>query len=163
MIMQIKEFSSYEFFENGSVYSYKTSRFLKPTYDLYGYLKISCIRDDGKRVTNGLHNWICRAFHGDPPGEKYEACHIDENKCNCCADNLIWETHINNINYGSRTIRSALSHRKPIQQFTLSGILIDSYKSVKEASEKTHISYDGIIKAVNGKTKTSGGFIWRYQ
>ena len=159
---QIKNYSGYEFFEDGRVYSYKVKRFLKPSLNKDGYLQLDCIDDNGNRKRHTLNNWICRAFHGDPPFEGAESLHLDENPLNCHSNNLIWGNHKENINYGSRTTKNAISHYKQVQQYDLKNTLLNTYTSIKEASKATKISYTGIIKAAQGKIQTSGNYIWRY-
>ena len=160
--MQIINFSGYEFYEDGSIYSYKSNSFLKPRLGKDGYLNVSCIDDDGNKKTHSLNNWICRAFHGDPPFEHADAMHIDENRFNCSADNLRWASHKENINYGKRSMLNAQAHYKRIGQYDLNNNLIQIFDSIKEASEYTSVSYTGIIKCAKGKIHTSGNYIWHY-
>lgn len=160
--MQISNYSGYEFFEDGKVFSYKVNKYLKPRLGRDGYLNLSCVDDNGNKVTHNLNNWICRAFLGEPLDNSYDAMHIDENKLNCHINNLIWAKHKENINYGHRTQRNAQSHYKKIAQYTIDNTLICIYNSVKEASINTHTSYTGIIKCAKNKIKTSNNFIWKY-
>ena len=51
---------------------------------------------------------------------------------------------------------------KQVSQFSLNGILIDTYITGKEASEKTGVSRSGICNCCKGKIKQAGGFIWKY-
>lgn len=50
---------------------------------------------------------------------------------------------------------------KKILQLTKEGICINTYYSVKEASASTKIGRTAISLCIAGKTKTSGGFIWK--
>lgn len=127
-----------------------------------GYLHLDLIDDDGNRKRHSLNNWICRAFYGNPPFEGAEAMHLDENPLNCHYKNLKWGTHQENINYGSRTIKNAINHQKSIAQYDCNNNFLNIFSSIKEASEKTNTSYEGIIKCAKGRIKTSGGYIWRY-
>ena len=51
---------------------------------------------------------------------------------------------------------------KGVLQFSLEEELIQSFPSVKEASLCTGIAEASLYKCLNGKHKTSGGFIWKY-
>jgi len=52
---------------------------------------------------------------------------------------------------------------KPVEQWSLDGMtIINTFKSAKEASEKTITSMEGIGKCARNKQKSSGGFIWKY-
>lgn len=48
----------------------------------------------------------------------------------------------------------------PISQYDLNGKLINKYLTLKDASNATGINMIAISKNINGKSKTSGGFIW---
>lgn len=160
--MQIEGYSDYEFYEDGTIYSYKSDRWIVPALDSHGYLKTTLIDDNGNRKTHSLNNWICRAFHGDPPFVGAEAMHLNENRFDCSAENLKWGSHIENINYGSRTEKNAQAHNKQICQYDKEGNLIATFSSIKEASIITNTSYTGIIKCAKGVIKSSGGYIWHY-
>ena len=51
---------------------------------------------------------------------------------------------------------------KKVMQYSLEGIFIVEYNSIQEASELTGIKHDNISKCCRGKTKTSGGYQWKY-
>jgi hypothetical protein len=55
------------------------------------------------------------------------------------------------------------SNRKPILQYDLNGVFIERYGSVKEASQTTKINRDSIENCGRGYSKSSGGFIWKYE
>ena len=160
--MQIQNYSGYEFYEDGKVFSYKVNKFLKPSLNKDGYLQLDCIDDNGYRKRHTLNHWICLAFYGQPPFKNAEAMHLDENPLNCHYKNLKWGSHKENINYGLRTEKNAISHYKSIAQYDCNNNLLNIFSSIKEASKKTNVSYTGIIKAAKGKIKTSGGYIWHY-
>jgi group I intron endonuclease len=51
----------------------------------------------------------------------------------------------------------------PIQQFTKEGEFIRNWKSTKEASKVLNIKATNVTTCLKGKTKTCGGFVWRYK
>ena len=42
------------------------------------------------------------------------------------------------------------------------GILIERYSSITEAAKSVGILHSSISSCCNGKTKTSGGYVWRF-
>lgn len=51
----------------------------------------------------------------------------------------------------------------PVLKFSINNELLDEYPSIKTASEHNKISWDVISYNLKGKTKTAGGFIWKYK
>lgn len=82
--------------------------------------------------------------------------------------NLEWCTCKYNINHGTGHRKSSITHMlngckgRPISRYNLNGNLLESFKSIAEASGTTGIGRAAIQLAVSGKTKVSGGFIWKY-
>lgn len=52
---------------------------------------------------------------------------------------------------------------KMVIQFTLKGEFIKTYPSASEAGRQTGIKTSNICDCCNGKYKTAGGFIWKYE
>ena len=52
---------------------------------------------------------------------------------------------------------------KRVNQYSLSGVLLNTYNNSHEAERQTGISNKNIHNALNHKQKTAGGFQWRYE
>ena len=59
----------------------------------------------------------------------------------------------NNLSFKDLTVE--------VSQYTLDGIFINKYNSIKQAEIETCVSAKTISKVINYKQKTSGGFIWK--
>lgn len=70
------------------------SRKLARTFSRKGYPQVSLHRDGVSR-TFEVHRLVCRVFHGEP-ASGMEAAHLDGDKTNPSADNLIWATRREN-------------------------------------------------------------------
>jgi len=53
--------------------------------------------------------------------------------------------------------------RKPIDQFNIQGEFIASFSGAVEAEKITGVKFDNISMCLRGKSKSAGGFIWRYK
>ena len=53
-----------------------------------------------------------------------------------------------------------LYQEKPIYQYSLDGVYINSFKSIKEASLKTGIARSSINRFLEGKYKKGGNYLW---
>lgn len=60
---------------------------------------------------------------------------------------------------GKFTLYTSL--KKEICQYTLEGIFIRTWDSIKEASDMLQLNYSAIQGNISGKTKSSGGFQWK--
>jgi hypothetical protein len=54
-------------------------------------------------------------------------------------------------------------HYKPVLQYTKCGIFIKEWSSIKEASEILNIGPRSISPCCRNKTKSAGGFIWKFK
>lgn len=130
-------------------------KILKQSLDGCGY----CIVNVGK--TNTVHTLVYEAFVGTIP-KGYTVNHIDENKQNNCVLNLNLMTRGENDNWGSRNERIAKSLSKPVAQYTKDGIFIREFESATVASKLTGADRVTICNCCNNKSKTAGGYIWKF-
>lgn len=68
--------------------------------------------------------------------------------------------------YGWQISKEQIENRRDtdyiIHKFSLEGKLLNSFNNLSEASRDCGVKKDTIMKCVNGKQITSGGFIWCY-
>lgn len=108
-----------------------------------------------------VHRLVAMAFvQGYKAGT--EVNHIDEDVTNNRADNLEWITQIENLRYGTRGQRVNKNRFKSVQQYDTEGHLIATFKSMNDAERETGIYRNSIKLCCQGKTKTAGGYRWRY-
>ena len=69
------------------------------------------------------------------------------------------------IGGGSEAAKEALKEKLsiPILQFSKDGTLVKEWQSAMEAQRQLGISCSGICKCCKGKSKSAGGFIWKYK
>ena len=147
----------YEVSNEGRVRNKITGKIKKPAKDKDGYLRVSLYNKEVKG-TYGVHRLVAKSFIPNPNNYP-QINHIDENKSNNSADNLEWCDCQYNIRY------SAYKKNKPVNQYALDGRLLNTYESIKEASEKTGIDNGDISNCCLGKPhhKTAGGYIWKHE
>ena len=148
---QWKDIADYEVSDLGRVRNKKTKRILRLGKDSGGYVQVN-LYNDGERKSIKIHRLVASTFIPNPLNLP-QINHIDENKTNNNVENLEWCSAQYNIDY---------SQSKPVNQYSLDGIYIATYKSIKEASKQTGINQGDISCCCRGKYKTSGGFIWKY-
>lgn len=161
----IDGFEDYMVSSDGKVFSlnYRHTRKmkeLKSTPNKKGYLVVNLCAN-GQMVQKLVHRLVAEAFIANPDNLP-EVNHKDEVKTNNCVENLEWCTGVYNINYGTRSERSAKARTN---HKTLSTPVVcletgEVYPSVHEAERQTGVDQSYISKCLNGKYKTTGGFHW---
>ena len=127
------------------------------------------IQSNGKRIRRRVHKLVAEAFIPNPHN-KTCVNHIDGNKLNNTVSNLEWATHTDNAIHAYQTGLRTPSNKKRVQQYTVEGIFIAEYNSLREAADALGIKWEGISAVVRqaptrngeGVRKIAGGFTWRY-
>lgn len=161
----IDDFPDYGITENGDVYRLNTMHKLKQV-KRWGYSEVHLFKN-GKGKNVKVHRLVAKAFIPNP----YELpCvnHKDENRSNNNVENLEWCSYKYNNYYGnSKPVNNlklgAIKNSKKVQQFSLQGVLISEYNSVREAMRKTGFNQTNIGKCCNGVYKQAYGFYWKYK
>ena len=138
----------------GKVWSYKRKKFLEPTANGDGYLRVKLCRD-GQKKWYRVHRLVAEAYIPNPDNLP-QINHKDENKANNCLQNLEWCDAKYNTNYGTRNEK----FKKPILQYDLNGNFIKEWPSATDVGKEAN---DNICKCLKGKTKTAYGFVWKYK
>ena len=98
---KFRDYSKYEVYEDGRIWSYSHKKFLKPSTMKNGY-QIVCLSDnEGNRKMYYLHRVVWEAVTGEPIPENLEINHRSEDKTENFFENLELISHRQNINYGS--------------------------------------------------------------
>jgi group I intron endonuclease len=74
---------------------------------------------------------------------------------------ITWGDKISKSNVG--VSRNKGKNQKPVLQFTLDGILINTFNSISEASQNTNINFNIISNNLLGYSKTGKNYVWKYK
>lgn len=143
----------------GNSMQQRKGRILRPNQDRYGYLKI-VLQKNGQKKTKMVHRLVANAFILNPHNYS-QINHKDENKTNNKTENLEWCTAKYNLNYGTRTKRTAAKRSKPILQMTPDGQLIEYWPSARVAGQYGFSSSD-IAAVCRGRLHIYKGCLWVY-
>ena len=125
------------------------------------YLSV-CLHKNGVLKYKRVHRLVAEAFIPNPQNLE-QINHKDENKLNNCADNLEWCSCKYNQNYGTRKEKREHSQVKEIQKIDPNtNKVLETYFSLMNAAKMNGLSFRAISRCATGKSKTSGGFIWKY-
>jgi hypothetical protein len=137
----------------------KKGKLMRPILSLGGYLKINLyIR--GKMKTKLIHRLVAINFIRNKSNKK-EVNHKDGNKRNNHIDNLEWVTAKENTTHAVKI--GLFNNTKAVKMFSKSGVLLGVYDSLIEAEKITGVRRNGISEVLNGRQKTSGGYLWKYK
>lgn len=131
--------------------------------NIYGYPQVNLYKN-GKAYLRRVHRLVAIAFIPNPDNLPM-INHKDENPCNNVVDNLEWCDAKYNVNYGGGNEKRALSHSKPVLQYSLTGQLIKEWHSATEAARELGFPQSGINWCCLRKPKHNSckGYIWRFK
>ena len=121
------------------------------------------VRVSGKKVMLAVHRVEYEAFYGPIP-DGMQVNHIDEDKTNNNLDNLELTTPKGNINWGTCISRRSTHKKVPIEQYDISGKVINVWMSQEDAADSLKVhSPSHINECLKGKRTKAHGFMWRYK
>ena len=175
-----RNYSNYEVFEDGRIYSYKKKRFLKPSTLKNGYQVVLLYDNEGKRKLYYLHRVVFEAVTGSPIPEGMQINHRSEVKTENMVTNLELVSPKQNCNFGTRNSRIANNTNrskaiskalkgiipkanppKQVGAFNNNGELVMTFTSTNEAGRQG-FNQGSVSSCCNGKRKTHKGFSWKY-
>ena len=123
-----------------------------------GYSEL-VLSDKGVRTSKLVQRLVAEAFIENPEN-KPEVNHIDENKGNNSVENLEWNTHEENMNHGTRNIRSANKQSMAVIGIDECGNIREIHSSMQSAERISGYGHSSISDCTNGKMKTYKGLEW---
>jgi hypothetical protein len=164
---RVKSLDRYITYSNGNVIFTK-GKIINGFKKDNGYWSIDLYKNGTKKKFH-KHRLVAMEFIPNPEN-KPEVNHKDENRSNNCVDNLNWCTSKENKHYGSLPERrkeiakiTAAKLSKPVDQYSLDGKYITTFKSSSEVERTLGIPATSIIRNCKCvKTKTCAGYIWKY-
>ena len=127
-----------------------------------GYLLVTLCKNKKKKKIS-IHRLVAETFLDNPCGYP-QINHKDEDKTNNYIENLEWCDAKYNNNYGTkieRQLKLQVNHPKKSKEVICleTGVI---YPSSMEAERQLNIRHSQIIKCCLNKSKTAGGFTWKY-
>ena len=164
--MKFRDYTKYEVYEDGKIWSYSHKKWLKPHTNKNGYQRVCLVDNKGKKKMYYLHRIVYEAVTRRPIPKGYEINHISEVKTSNMITNLELLTHKQNCNFGKRNARMANTLTngklsKSVGAYNKNGELIMVFPSTAEAGRQG-FKHSNIVSCCNGKRKTHRGFEWRY-
>ena len=144
--------------KQGTIYSLKNHEIKKINNNPHGYSRICLPTAENPNKKFYVHRLVAEAYIPNPTNYE-QVNHIDLNKHNNNVDNLEWCSQSMNIKHNVKH-NTRLSRK--VQQFDTDNNLLNTFASVKDASDYSKLDNTSIIHCCAGRRKTGGGFIWKY-
>lgn len=158
--MRLEGYSKYEIdIEQGTVFSYKTNRYIGSVDKNKGYIHIDLIDDNGVTHKWLLHRLIWTVANGEIP-DGMTVNHINEDKTVNGISNLNLMTVAEQNVWGTRLDRFTTTMSKPIGAYS-NDELVMTFTSTQDA-QRNGFSSASISSCCNGKSKTHKGYVWKY-
>lgn len=167
---KIKNFENYSVSNDGKVRNDITGGVLKPCSSKLGYRYVNPSQN-GEVKKLYVHRLVADAFIPNPH-KKCQVNHINGVKTDNRVENLEWCTSRENHLHRSRTlgIKQDNEHMKKMGELAQkshhkSVICLETgviYESVVEAANAIKRSPTSLVATLKGRTKTCGGFTWKY-
>lgn len=160
-----KDFTKYEIYEDGRIWSYSRKKFLKPTTK-NGYQVVCLYDNEGNMKQYLLHRVVWESVTGSPIPEGLQVNHIDENKANNNISNLNLMTPKENSNWGTGIQRQSQARingkrSKQVGAFNRNGELVMVFPSTRECG-RNGFDQGNVAACCRCERKTYKGFTWRY-
>lgn len=124
-----------------------------------GYMTVALSKNGNVKYFQ-VHRLVAEAFIPNPDNLPC-VNHKDENSLNNNVDNLEWCTYSYNNSYNELARKKGVLKRIPVLQFSKTGQFIREWDCAGTVEQELGISHHSIYGCCKGKTKTSGGFIWK--
>lgn len=158
--LSLLKFSNYAVSDLGNVRNITTGRLLKLTPRTNGYIAITMTSDNDKPRTVLVHKLVASAFIRI--GKKGETVdHINRNRGENRASNLRWATAVEQLkNQKLHKIKNG----RTVFQYDITGqTLLNTFKSLKDASVYMKHNCRGKIRKACRNNKPCEGYMWKYR
>jgi hypothetical protein len=148
--VELEEFPDYAVSDEGDLVNIKTGAPRKLSINQQGIPKISLYNKEGRLVTRSVALIVAEAFVPRPDEEVFDTpIHLDGERMNCRADNLLWRPRWFAIKY-HKQFRLPEFHASDCMLMELDSKAV--YPSIKEACIHNGLYWFDVVKSFTEET-----------
>ena len=155
-----KDFTKYEVYDDGRIWSYSRKKFLKPKTEKNGYQTVCLVDNNGNKKYYYLHRVVWEAVTSSTIPDGMQINHRSEVKTENMITNLELVSPKQNCNFGTRNARIVKKISKQVGAYK-DGKLVMTFSSTNEAGRQG-FNQQNVSACCNGKLKHHKGYEWRY-
>ena len=165
-----KDFTKYEVYPDGKIWSYSQKKWLKPMTKKDGYQQVCLVDNGGKKKLYLLHRVVWEAVTGEPIPNNLQINHRSEVKTENFFANLELVSPKQNLNFGTRNSRASKTKTngklsKQVGAYK-DGKLVMTFLSTAEAG-RNGFNQSAVAACCRNCYSREGnnvykGFTWRY-
>lgn len=162
-----KDYTKYEVYPDGKIWSYSQKKWLKPMTKKDGYQQVCLVDNEGNKKLYLLHRVVWESVTGAPIPKGFEINHISEAKDENFVENLQLLSHKDNLNYGSRNARASKTKTNGVRSKQVGAFkddeLVMTFQSTAECGRQG-FNQSAVAACCRGikNYKTHKGYEWRY-
>lgn len=169
-IQCLSPYSRYEVNKNGVIKNFATKKIKKSRENNQGYVLVSLVSDfviDGvyKVTAVRVHKIVVLNYIGEAPSNKHTIDHINGIKADNTLNNLQWATPTEQANNRkqAKITKQLGSSELGVLQYDMNNNFIKEFKNALEVLTVLGINKTNLSANCLGKSKSSGGFIFKYK
>lgn len=153
---ELEGYTNYIITKEGNVFSKSHKKYLsKRLNGGYEYVDLGNKKDKKTKKTFSIHFLVATLYIPNPFNFRV-INHKNSIKTDNNVNNLEWTTHSLNT---QQFVDEKLSIK--VCKLDLNNNILETYKSIREASRKCNISFSSIVYVLKSKRNTAGGFKWK--
>lgn len=160
-----KDYTKYEVYEDGRIWSYSKKKFLKPFTRKDGYQQVWLTDNEGNAKIYFVHRVVWESVTGAPIPKGMQINHRNEIKTSNMISNLELVSPKENCNWQTRNerISKSMTNGKLSKQVGAykDGNLVMTFSSTNEA-RRNGFDQGAVAACCRCERKTHKGFEWRY-